>query len=39
MGNEIVAIQEARVKAIRDYKLPKTKADLKFFLDLLSYYR
>ncbi len=39
VGNGTVAVPEARVKAIRDYKLPVTKADLKSFLGLLSYYR
>ncbi len=37
VGNGTVAVPEARVKAIRDYKL--SKADLKSFLGLLSYYR
>ena len=39
MGKGTVAVPEARVKAIRDYKLPVSKADLKSFLGLLSYYR
>ena len=34
-----IAVPEARIKAIRDYKHPKTKRGLKVFLGTTGYYR
>ena len=39
VGNGLVSVPEAMVEALRNYKRPKTKAQLKSFLGLTGYYR
>ncbi len=39
VGNGVVSVPEAKVAALRNYKRPKTKAQLKSFLGLTGYYR
>ena len=39
VGYGLVSVPEAKVEALRNYKRPKTKAQLKSFLGLTGYYR
>ena len=39
VGNGQVAVPEARVKSIRNFKRPVSKKDLRAFLGTTSYYR
>ena len=39
VGNGLVSVPEAKVEALRNYIRPKTKTQLKSFLELTGYYR
>ncbi len=39
VGNGQVEVPEAKIQALRNYKLPETKVQLRSFLGLASYYR
>ena len=39
VGGGIVRVPELRVKAIKDFRLPRTKRDLRAFLGTVGYYR
>ena len=38
VGEGKVSVPEARVKALRDFKLPKTKKDMHSYLGTVGYY-
>ena len=39
VGGGVVRVPELRVKAIKDFRLPRTKRDLRAFLGTVGYYR
>ena len=39
VGGGVVRVPELRVKAVNDFRLPRTKRDLRAFLGTLGYYR
>jgi len=39
IGDGVVCVPEARVRAIRDHPLPRTRRKLRAFLGLIGYYR